>query len=234
MTDRYAPTAVPAEVAADGTLVAARPTVASTSRVLRNTYLLLSATLLFSAATAGLSLALGAPRLGLIVTLVGYFGLLFGVHKLRNSAWGVAMVFALTGFLGFTLGPVLHTYLTAIPNGSTVVMNAFGITGVTFLALSAYAVKSGKNFSFLGGFLFIGVIAAFLLGLVAVFFQLSGLSLAVSALFVLLSSGLILWQTSEIVNGGETNYVLATVSLYVQLFNLFTSVLHLLGYAEND
>jgi modulator of FtsH protease len=194
----------------------------------------LSATLLFSAAMAGVSLALGAPRLGLIVTLVGYFGLLFGVYKMRNSAWGVALVFALTGFLGFTLGPILNMYLTAIPNGSSVVMNAFGITGLTFIGLSAYAVKSKKNFSFLGGFLFVGVLAAFLLGLVAFFFEMSGLSLAVSAMFVLLSSGLILWQTSEIVNGGETNYVLATVSLYVSLFNLFTSLLHLLGFAQNE
>jgi modulator of FtsH protease len=231
MTDRYPMQSV----SADGRVVA-RPVAdaVATNRVLRNTYLLLSATLLFSAAMAGVSLALGAPRLGLIVTLVGYFALLFGVYKLRNSAWGVALVFALTGFLGFTLGPILNVYLTAIPNGSAVVMNAFGITGLTFVGLSAYAVKSKKDFSFLGGFLFVGVLAAFLLGLVAIFFEMTGLSLAVSAMFVLLSSGLILWQTSEIVNGGETNYVLATVSLYVSLFNLFTSLLQLLGFAQND
>lgn len=232
--DRYPAATNDTTLASSGTVVVARPSAAAASRVLRNTYLLLSATLLFSAATAGASLALGAPRLGFLVTMVGYFALLFGVFKLRNSAWGVAMVFALTGFLGFTLGPLLHHYLTAIPNGPMVVMNAFGITGITFLALSAYAVKSGKNFNFMGGFLFVGVIAAFLLGMVAMFFELSGLSLAVSALFVLLSSGLILWQTGEIVNGGETNYVLATVGLYVQLFNLFTSVLHLLGAAQDD
>ena len=222
-------------VTPDGQVIA-RPAgdAVATNRVLRNTYLLLSATLLFSAAMAGVSLALGAPRLGLIVTLVGYFALLFGVYKLRNSAWGVALVFALTGFLGFTLGPILNMYLTAIPNGSGVVMNAFGITGLTFIGLSAYAVKSKKNFSFLGGFLFVGVLAAFLLGLVAYFFEMTGLALAVSAMFVLLSSGLILWQTSEIVNGGETNYVLATVTLYVSLFNLFTSLLHLLGFAQNE
>ncbi len=235
MMDRYPVTPASIEPAPAGAVLE-RPVVAAVpaNRVLRNTYLLLSATLLFSAAMAGVSIALGAPRLGLIVTLVAYFGLLFGVHKLRNSAWGVAMVFALTGFLGFTLGPIIQMYLTAIPNGSAVVMNAFGITGLTFVGLSAYAVKSKKNFSFLGGFLFVGVLAAFLLGLVAVFFELSGLSLAVSAMFVLLSSGLILWQTSEIIHGGETNYVLATVSLYVSLFNLFTSLLQLLGVAQND
>lgn len=231
MMDRY-----PVNSASPDGQVISRPATdaVATNRVLRNTYLLLSATLLFSAAMAGVSLALGAPRLGLLVTLVGYFALLFGVYKLRNSAWGVALVFALTGFLGFTLGPILNMYLTAIPNGSSVVMNAFGITGLTFIGLSAYAVKSQKNFSFLGGFLFVGVLAAFLLGLVAFFFEMSGLALAVSAMFVLLSSGLILWQTSEIVNGGETNYVMATVSLYVSIFNLFTSLLHLLGFAQGD
>ncbi|MFO0333618.1 MAG: Bax inhibitor-1/YccA family protein [Pseudomonadota bacterium] len=227
--DRYPVNSVAAETAV------ARPVSAvETNKVLRNTYLLLAATLLFSAASAGLSLAMGAPRLGLLVTLVGYFALLFGVYKLRNSAWGVLMVFGLTGFLGFTLGPILSTYLTALPNGSSIVMNAFGITGLTFVALSAYAVKSRKDFSFMGGFLCVGVLAAFLLGLAAFFFELSALSLAVSGMFVLLSSGLILWQTSEIVNGGETNYVMATVSLYVSLFNLFTSLLHLLGFASQE
>lgn len=204
------------------------------NRVLRNTYLLLSATLLFSAVMAAVNLALGAPRLGIIVTLVGYFALLFGVYKTRNSAMGVALVFALTGFLGFTLGPILSFYLTALPNGPTVVMSALAITGLTFVALSGYAVKSRKDFSFMGGFLVVGVIAAFLLGLAAIFFELSGLSLAVSGLFVLLMSGMILFETGQIVNGGETNYVMATVSLYVSLFNLFTSLLHLLGFASQD
>ena len=123
--------------------------------------------------------------------------------------------------------------MKAIPNGGSVIASALGITGVTFLALSAYAVTTRKSFSFMGSFLFVGVLAAFLLGLVAVFFHLTGLSLAVSGLFVLLSSGIILWETGEIVNGGETNYVLATVALYVQIFNLFTSLLQLLGYSSS-
>lgn len=228
--DRTPVTALPQDVA--GVRPEARAVVKN--RVLRNTYLLLSATLLFSAGMAAVNLALGAPRLGIIVTLVGYFALLFAVHKTKNSAWGVALVFALTGFLGFTLGPILSFYLTALPNGPSVVMSAFAITGVTFIALSAYAVKSRKDFSFMGGFLFVGIIAAFLLGLAAIFFELSGLSLAVSGLFVLLMSGLILFETSQIVNGGETNYVMATVTLYVSLFNLFTSLLHLLGFASQD
>ncbi len=204
------------------------------NRVLRNTYLLLAATLAFSALTAGTALALNLPHPGLIITLVGYFGLLFAVTKTRNSAMGIAFVFALTGFMGYTLGPILGYYLTAVPNGSGVVANAFGITAITFTALSVYAVKSRRDFSFMRGFLFVGVLAAFLLGLAAIFFNMPMVSLAVSGLFVLLMSGMILWQTSDIVNGGETNYIMATVSLYVSLFNLFTSLLHLLGFSSED
>ncbi len=210
-----------------------RESALATNRVLRNTYLLLSATLAFSALAAGLALAFGLPHPGLLITLVGYFGLLYGVHKTANSATGLLFVFALTGFMGYTLGPVIGMYLTAVPSGHAVVMNAFGITAVTFVALSAYAVTSGRRFSFLGGFLFVGILAAFLLGLVAIFFSMPGLSLAVSGLFVMLMAGLILYQTGEIVNGGESNYILATVTLYVSIFNLFTSLLHLLGAAED-
>lgn len=203
-------------------------------RVLRNTYLLLSATLAFSAITAGTALAFNLPHPGLILTLVGYFGLLFAVHKTRNSALGIAFVFALTGFLGYTLGPILGFYLKAVPNGHMVVVNAFAITAVTFVGLSVYAIKSRANFSFMGGFLTVGIIAAFLLGLAAVFFQMPMVSLAVSGLFVLLMSGMILWQTSDIIHGGETNYIMATVTLYVSLFNLFTSLLQLLGFAGDE
>jgi modulator of FtsH protease len=200
----------------------------ATNSVLRNTYLLLSATLLFSALTAGIAMAVNMPPLGLASLLV-YFGLLFGVYKTRNSAMGLVFVFALTGFLGLTLGPLLNLYLTALPNGSQLVMTAFGITGISFLGLSAYAIKSGRDFSFMGGFLTVGILGAFVLGLVAYFFQLPTLSLAVSGMFVLAMGGLILFQTSEIVRGGETNYIMATVTLYVSLYNLFTSLLHLLG-----
>jgi modulator of FtsH protease len=209
------------------------PTLA-TNKVLRNTYLLLSATLGFSAVTAGLALAFGLPHPGLLITLVGYFGLLFAVHKTAESAWGLVWVFALTGFMGYTLGPIIGYYLQAIPNGHAVVMNAFGITAATFVGLSAYAVRSGRRFSFMGGFLFAGILTAFLLGLVAIFFSMPMLSLAVSAMFVLLMTGLILYQTGEIVHGGESNYILATLTLYVSIFNLFTSLLHLLGFASED
>ncbi len=213
---------------------AIRESALVTNKVLRNTYLLLSATLAFSALMAGIAMAFSLPYPGVMLTLLVYFGLLYGVHKTANSAMGLAFVFALTGFLGYTLGPIIGMYLQAIPNGHSVVMNAFGITAVSFVALSAYAVRSGRNFSFMGGFLFVGILTAFLLGLGAIFFNMPALSLAVSGMFVLLMAGLILYQTGEIVNGGETNYILATVTLFVSIFNLFTSLLHLLGAARDD
>lgn len=200
-----------------------------TNKVLRNTYMLLSATLLFSAAMAGVAIAVGMPLLNPWLTLAVYFGLLFATAKTRNSGLGIAFVFALTGFMGLTLGPIVSFYVTALPNGGQVVMTALGITGVTFLGLSAYAVRSGRDFSFMGGFLMVGIIGAFLLGIVALIFSMPALSLAVSAMFVLAMGGLILYQTSEIIHGGETNYIMATVTLYVAIYNLFTSLLHLLG-----
>ncbi|UCC14646.1 MAG: Bax inhibitor-1/YccA family protein [Gammaproteobacteria bacterium] len=207
----------------------AEASVLQTNKVLKNTYMLLSATLLFSATMAGVAISVGMPFLNPWLTLGVYFGLLFLTAKTRNSAWGILSVFGLTGFLGLTLGPLLSFYLTALPNGGQVVMTAFGITGVTFLGLSAYAIRSGRDFSFMGGFLTVGILGAFLLGIVAFVFNMPTLSLAVSGMFVLAMGGLILYQTSEIVRGGETNYIMATVTLYVALYNLFTSLLHLLG-----
>jgi len=211
-----------------------RESALATNKVLRNTYLLLAATLAFSASIAGLAMAFNLPYPGVMLTLLVYFGLLFGVHKTANSAMGLVFVFALTGFLGYTLGPIISLYLKAIPNGHSVVMNAFGITAVTFVGLSAYVVRTGRRFTFMGGFLVVGILTAFLLGLGAIFFHMPALSLAVSGMFVLLMAGMILFQTGEIVNGGETNYILATVTLYVTIFNLFTSLLHLLGAARDD
>ena len=207
--------------------------VISTNKMIRNTYTLLSMTLAFSALVAGVSMSLNLPHPGLIITLVGYFGLLFLTTKFRNSGLGIAFVFALTGFMGYTLGPILNMYL-ALPNGSQVVMMAMGGTAAIFLGLSAYVMTTRKDFSFMGGFLMVGILVAFLAGLGAIFFQMPGLSLAVSAMFVLLMSGLILYETSNIIHGGETNYVMATVTLFVSIFNLFTSLLHLLGFASND
>jgi modulator of FtsH protease len=205
----------------------------TTNRVLRNTYLLLGATLAFSAAMAGVSMALELPFFGLF-TLLGYFGLLFAVHTTRNSSWGIVWTFALTGFMGLTLGPIIDMYLKVLPNGSQVVMTSLGVTAAAFLGLSAYAVKSEKNFSYLGGFLCVGAIGAFVLGLVAYFFNLPTLSLAVSGMFLIVSAGYILWQTSEIIHGGETNYIVATVTLYVAIYNMFLSLLRLLGAASDD
>ena len=205
----------------------------ASNKVVRNTYMLLSMTLLFAAVTAAATVALNLPHPGIIITLVGYFGLLFLTTKFRDSGLGLACVFALTGFMGYTLGPILNNYL-ALPNGSQVVMMAMGGTAAIFLGLSAYVMTTRKNFSFMGGFLAVGILVAFLAGLGAIFFEMPGLSLAVSAMFVLLMSGLILYETSNIIHGGETNYIMATVTLFVSIFNLFTSLLHLLGFMNNS
>ncbi|MDB5765115.1 MAG: hypothetical protein JWQ21_4110 [Herminiimonas sp.] len=203
-------------------------------RVLRNTYMLLSLCLGFSALTAGVAAAMGLPHPGIIITLVGYFGLLFMITKYRDSGMGIALVFALTGFMGYTLGPVIGHYLN-MPNGTQTVMTALGGTAAIFMGLSAYALVTKRDLSFMGGFLTIGVLVAFLASLAAIFLHIPALSLTVSAVFVLLMSGMILYETNNIVRGGETNYVMATLSLFVSIFNLFTSLLHLLGFAgRND
>lgn len=208
--------------------------VLTTNKVLRNTYLLLAMTLIFSAMTAGASMYFNLPHPGMIMTMVGYFGLLFLTTKLSNSAWGIASVFALTGFMGLTLGPIISMYIHAFSNGSQLVMTALGGTGAIFLGLSGYAVATRKDFSFMSAFLLVGVLVAFLAGIGAVVFSLPGLSLAVSAMFIVLMSGMILLQTSEIIHGGETNYILATVSLYVSFYNLFLSLLQILGVVGGD
>lgn len=208
--------------------------ILASNKLLKNTYLLLAMTLLFSALTAGLAMVFNLPHPGMIVTLVGYFGLLFLTHKFSNSAWGLVCVFALTGFMGLTLGPILSLYVEAFSNGHELVLMALGGTGVIFLGLSAYALTSRRDFSFLGGFLMVGVLVAFLAGIGAVLFSIPALSLAVSAMFIVLMAGMILFQTSALVNGGETNYILATVSLYVTIYNLFVSLLQLLGVFGGD
>ncbi len=205
------------------------PSTAVANRVLRNTYILLSMTLLFSSAVAACSIIFQWPPMGLIITLIGYFGLLFLTSMFRNSALGLVFVFALTGFMGLTLGPILSYYLTVLPNGDQIVMTAFGGTGLIFLGLSAYALTTKKNFAFMGGMLFAGILVAFLMSLAAIFFQIPALSIAVSAIFILLMSGLILYQTSAIVHGGETNYIMATVTLFVAIYNLFLSLIQILG-----
>lgn len=206
----------------------------ATNKVIKNTFALLSMTLLFSAAVAGVSMVFNWPHPGLLLTLAGYFGLLFLTHRLANSAWGLLAVFALTGFMGLTLGPVISKYLTAFSNGHELVMLAMGGTGIIFLGLAGYALTTRKDFSFMAGFLMVGVLVAFLGGLAAAIFSIQPLALAVSVMFVLLMSGMILYQVSELVHGGETNYILATVGLYVSIYNLFLSLLQLLGVFSGD
>ena len=214
-------------------VVVRREAALATNKMVRNTYTLLAMTLLFSAVTAGAAMAFNMPSLGLVITLVGYFGLLYAVHKLRNSAWALPAVFALTGFMGYTLGPLL-THSLALPGGAQTVALALAATGATFLALSSYVLLTRRDFSYMGGFLFVGMVIALIAGVAAMFLQIPALGLAVSAIVALLSAGLILFETSRIVNGGETNYVMATVSLYVSIFNLFTSLLNLFGFGGSN
>ncbi|MES2833000.1 MAG: Bax inhibitor-1/YccA family protein [Pseudomonadota bacterium] len=202
-------------------------------RVLRNTYFLLALCLGFSATVAGASVALRLPNPGVIVTLIGFYGLLWLIHRNRDSGKGVALLFALTGFMGYTVGPIINNTL-GLPNGGQTVMLALGGTAATFAALSAYALVSKRDFSFMGSFLMAGMIVAIIASLAGIFLQIPALSLAISAVVVLLMSGMILFETSNIVRGGETNYVMAALSLFVSIFNLFTSLLHLLGFASKD
>lgn len=201
----------------------------ATNKLIRNTYILLSLTLLFSALTAGVAMAVNMPPISPLLFLVGYFGLFFVTAKLRNSAWGLLSIFALTGFMGLTLGPILNLYIHNFSNGTELVMTALGGTGVIFLGLSGYALVTRKDFSFMGGFLFVGILVAFLAGIGALIFSLPTLSLAVSAMFILLMSGYILFQTSAMIHGGETNYIMATIGLYIAIYNLFLSLLNLLA-----
>lgn len=201
----------------------------STNKVLRNTYLLLSLTFLFSALMAYLSFAYHTKPLNIFMMLVGVYGLMFLTQALRNSIWGIVSAFAFTGFLGYTLGPILNLYIANFSNGGQLIATALGGTGIIFFSLSAYALTTRKDFSFLAGFLFIGTMVAVLAMIAGLFFQMPALQLTISAIFVLISSGLILFQTSEIIHGGETNYISATVALFVSIYNLFLSLLQLLS-----
>jgi modulator of FtsH protease len=201
----------------------------STNKVLRNTYALLSMTLIFSAITAGIAMKSNALPMNPILMIIIYFGLLFLTTRLSNSAWGIASIFALTGFLGYTLGPILNFYIHNFSNGTQLVMTALGATGFIFIGLSAYAITTKKDFSYLAGFLFAAIMIAFLLSIIGIFANIPALQLVISGAFALISSGLILFQTSLIINGGERNYIMATIQLYVALFNLFLSLLQILA-----
>ncbi len=200
------------------------------TKVLRNTYLLLSMTLAFSAAMSWVAIAVNAPFMGLWM-LLPYIGCLWMVEKNKNSTAGLFWVFALTGWMGFTLGPIISFYLAT--SGSETIMTALGGTALIFFACSGYVLITRKELSFMSGFLMTGIIVAFVAAIANIFLQIQGLSLAISCIFLLLSSGIIMWQTSAIIHGGERNYISATVTLYVMLYNIFTSLLHLLGLSND-
>jgi modulator of FtsH protease len=207
--------------------------VLATNKVLRNTYMLLSLTLVFSTVTAWVAIATRAQPMGFIPLLIGFYGLFFLTSKLSNSVWGLVSTFALTGFMGYTLGPILGFYLS-MSNGSELVMTALGMTAMVFLGLSGYALVTRKDFSFLAGFITAGFFVLIGAMIVSFIWDISGLSLAISAGFVLFSSAAILLQTGQIINGGERNYIMATISLYVSIYNLFISLLHILGVMGGD
>jgi len=204
-----------------------------TNRVLKNTYLLLGMTLLFSAFTAGVSMAIGLPQgAALILALVG-FGLLFVVNRMADSSKGLWAIFAFTGVMGASIGPMLNFYL-AMPGGPALVMQALGGTAVVFFGLSAYALTTRKDFSYMGGFLMVGLLVAVVAMIANIFLAIPALSLTISAAVVMIMSGLILFDTSRIINGGETNYIRATVALYLDIYNLFIHLLNLLTALSGD
>lgn len=201
--------------------------------VLRNTYGLLALTLAFSGLVAFISQQMQLPHPGLIVTLVGFYGLFFATMRLRNSGWGLLTTFALTGFMGYTLGPILNLYL-GMNNGASVISSAFTMTAIVFGGLSAFVLITRKDMSFLRTFIMVGFFVLLGAMIASWIFEISNIQLMISAGFVLFSSAVILYQTSEIINGGETNYIMATINLYVSIYNLFLSLLHILGVANDD
>ncbi|OUR77977.1 BAX inhibitor protein [Colwellia psychrerythraea] len=203
------------------------------NKVLKNTYMLLSMTLAFSAVTAGISMAMNLPHGAALIMMLVAFGLMFVVNKKADSASGVYWIFAFTGLMGASLGPMLSAY-AAMPGGPAMIMQALGGTALIFFALSGYALTSKKDFSFMGGFLMVGLIVVIVASLANIFFQIPALSLAVSAAVIMIMSGLILYDTSRIINGGERNYIRATVSLYLNIYNIFVHLLSLLGVLGSD
>lgn len=215
------------------TAPATREAVFATNKVIRNTYMLLTLTLLTSAVTAGIAMATGARPVHWILMLVVFIGGPFLINALRNSVWSLPATFAFTGFMGYVLGPILTLYLS-IPNGPQIVMAAFGTTAVMFLGLSGYALTSRRDFSFMGGFLTVGLLLILVAIIANIFLELPALSLTISAAAVLLMSGLILFDTSRMVHGGETNYVVMTVSLYANIYVMFVHLLNLFAAFSGD
>ena len=218
---------------ADPRVLAGRATSATEiNKVLRSTYSLLAMTLLWSAATASVAVAMGAPHLG-IITLFVFIGLLFAVHKTANSGWGLVWTFALTGFLGFSLAPLLSAVL-GMANGGMLVAQSLGITAVAFFGLSIYTVTTKRDFSFLTGFLVVGVVVILASWVVSLFYWTTLMSQVLAGICILFGAALILWQTSAVVRGEETNYIRATVGIYVAIYNIFSSILLLFGLGGDD
>ncbi|WP_028669754.1 Bax inhibitor-1/YccA family protein [Saccharospirillum impatiens] len=217
-----------------GTVTSRSESTLATNKVLRNTYLLLSMTLVFSAVTAMIAMAVGMPQGGALIMMLAAIGIVwFVLPRAYNSSMGIVWTFAFAGLMGASLGPMLSSYL-ALSNGPAIVAQALGGTALVTFGLSAYAVTTKKDFSFLGGFVMVGMIVALVAILANLFLAIPALSLAISAGVVLLMSLLILFDTSRIVNGGETNYVRATVSLYLNIYNLFVHLLVLVGALSDD
>lgn len=204
------------------------------NKILRNTYCLLSMTLLFSAFTAFIAMSTGASFINPILMLVVYIGLLFGINATKNSHWGIILTFALTGLLGYSLGPILNMYLTMFKNGAELIMMAFGTTGLIFLGLSAIAMSPARNFNRVGSFCAVGAIVALIALVLNIFLQIPALGFVISLVFAFISGGFILWQTNSIVRGEENNYILATVNIYVSLFNIFVTLLQIFGAVAGD
>lgn len=215
-------------------LTRSESTVLATNKLIRNTYTLLSLTLLFSAMMAGLSMTLKlGPGAYLFSCLAAMALIWFVLPRTANSGAGLGVVFAITGLLGFGLGPILNAYLS-LPHGGQTVMTALGGTGVIFLGLSGYALTTRRDFSFMGGFLMVGMLVILGAALLSIFVHMPALNLAISAVVIMLMSGFILYDTGRLINGGETNYILATISLYMSIFNIFINLLQLLGFANNN
>lgn len=207
--------------------------VLATNKVIRNTYMLLTLTLLTSAATAGIAMLTGARPVHWLLMIVVFIGGPFVINSLRNSIWSLPLTFVFTGFMGYVLGPILTMYLS-LPNGGQIVMAAFGTTAAMFLGLSAYALTTRKDFNFMSGFLMVGLLVVIVAIVANIFLQIPALSLAISAASVLLMSGLILFDTSRMVNGGETNYVVMTVSLFANIYVMFLHLLSLFAAFSGD
>ncbi|WLD59618.1 Bax inhibitor-1/YccA family protein [Salinispirillum sp. LH 10-3-1] len=204
----------------------------ATHKVLRNTYMLLGLTLLFSAFTAFASMAVGLGHgVAMIMSFAAIGIVWFVLPRTENKPSGLVWTFVFTGLLGAGLGPMLNVYLAVMPG---VVFQALAGTAVIFFTLSAYTLITRSDFSFMGGALMVGIVVAFVISILGLVFQMPMMNLVASGLFMLVSSGMILFQTSQIIHGGETNYIRATVTLYVSIYNLFVSLLHILGVMSDD